>query len=218
MSQLDRNRMDENIVVQATFNLTDGIGVAVRVKNTGAVDARLVSIWLITDDNHVPQEISPPITVPAGTEVKELDSHVVALRDGVDINPREKSSFSYHFKVVTERGNIATTALVSEYLAKTNYPVILHPEVSNANQTSIELHVWNSLNEETNVNVVVVTPIYENGTMGNSTAKHLDQPLPAGKVSPIEIDGVNLTNAWKVQIELVDEKGFIIGKYYLPVS
>lgn len=236
MNQLDWDRKQEKIEVYATFGLIhQTTTVNLKVKNIGVIDVKIVRIWLtITNSSHISHTLSPPKNVPKGSEVEFDVKDFTASVDVVD-----RSSFNYQFRVITERGNIATTTLVSELLKETNQPLVIIPgskdEPLSYVNTNGEIHlvVWNSLDENQRLSSVIATGIDIYGILGPykreiifvRNASSIEGIIcPTGRIKHLPTQGkefklqMELNRGETVIIELINTRGFVVCSHYFIVE
>ena len=93
MSQLDWEKMKEDIVIINVERDTEINGTRFTFKNEGALTSHLVSLWIINSTNHQRYDINVFVNSAETTTYR---------RDDISL-PEDQ----YAVKVVTERGNMA---------------------------------------------------------------------------------------------------------------
>lgn len=245
MTNFDRERMSEDAVVYASWEYVSGGGLnySVSVKNTGAIDISLVSMWLITNITSHPQQhkmvlFSPPISVPAGKLVYIPFSYIQQLNQSVGgIDPYNST---YKFRVVSSRGNIFESRLIPYYAEGTTDPVAVDPnpvesrvEIGGAldETTVVKLTVWNRLDRNITINYIAFGPMYKDigwsDVLGEEPIEVLtetDWTIPAGEVDTrtFELDTGVFFNLWSeadyIRTELVSNESKIVGVIFLPTE
>ena len=246
MTNFDRERMSEDAVVYASWEYVSGGGLnySVSVKNTGAIDISLVSMWLITNITGHPQQhkmvlFNPPISVPAGKLVYIPFSYIQQLNQSVGgIDPYNST---YKFRVVSSRGNLFESRLVPYYAEGTTDPVAVDPnpvesrvEVGGAldEVTVLKLTVWNRLDRDITINYIASGPMYKEITswwdlLGEEPIEILtetDWTIPAGEVDTrtFELDTGLFFNLWSeadyIKTELISNESKVVGVIFLPTE
>jgi hypothetical protein len=104
--------MDEMYRVEPRFsfnNVTESYSAIVYVQNTGLVSLTLVQVWIIdvNNDDHQHIDISYPLEVDEAAYIVEIYELIDSLTHQFDL-----TTTLYVFRVVTERGNIASSKLM----------------------------------------------------------------------------------------------------------
>lgn len=246
MTNFDRERMSEDAIVYASWEYVSGgeLNYSVSVKNTGAIDLSLVSMWIITNvTGHLQQHkmviFNPPISVPAGKLVSIPFTYIQQLNQSVGgIDPYNST---YKFRVVSSRGNLFESRLVPYYAEGTTDPVAVDPnpvesrvEVGGALDeiTVLKLTVWNRLDRDITINCISTGPMYKEITsiwdlLGEEPIEILtetDWTIPAGEVDTrtFELDTGLFFNLWSeadyIRTELVSNESKIVGVIFLPTQ
>lgn len=123
MNALDKDWFDESYLVEATY----GSDITIQVINNGAIDVKLIRIWIIDNDNNDHQSINVDYDIPAGATTSIDQAEINELTDKLS-NPLDMDTITYYFKIVTERGNMVTSILaprdpviISDYLESGPY-------------------------------------------------------------------------------------------------
>ena len=112
MNAYEKDRIDEGLSVEASYRYSDVTGfyeTQLKVKNTGPIDIQIVQAWIIDNDNNEHKSVNCyyPIPVDSFDHIAEM----VVLKDSLT-HPFDVEYHTYFFKVVTERGNIASSRLM----------------------------------------------------------------------------------------------------------
>ena len=244
MTALDKDRMDERISVQATWNTTTH-NVAIKVSNIGIIDVELIRLWILDKDHeyglnyhdnaHLCIDISDHLSVGGHTFIDEIDELITLFND-IDENPDfpfNVAETTYYFKVVTARGNIANTLLVPYSAVGSQWPAVIIPSTSYVKHklhgpgADIHLEVYNSLDETIIIKMLVATRYGGDDLGGGGGAEQSEiitvDPLwilISGDISVRDFVGEsnNVYTADIVLIELINVVGLVVSSYYFPVQ
>jgi hypothetical protein len=131
------------------------------------------------------------------------------------VNLVDRSSFHYQFKVVTDRGNIAVTSLVSAQLTESTHPVVMIPRLSYVRADGeINLVVWNSLDRTLTIDYIVVTEVAQN-------RRDSGVVCPSGQIAYLQFPSEGIWNTYgsgeTVLVELIND-GFVVCAHYFTVE
>ncbi len=226
VNALDSSRMDERYVVEPTFFYNQGkeaYSAVLNVRNIGPIEIKLVQAWIIDEENNDHQhiDISYNLGVDESTYTLEIDELIASLT-----YPFNLYESTYYLKVVSERGNIASSRLTygAEMMnVDSNWPIIIDRETSwvkkVGNQGHIKLHVFNKLDEEIVISIIVVTKIDHGAEQ--SEMLYVDWTLKTGKVNVGTFFGTNgqiYHTGENVFIELASSEGIVISSTYFICS
>lgn len=223
VNALDTTRMDEAYVVEPTFsfnNVTESYSAIVYVENTGLVPLKLVQAWIIdvNNDDHQHIDISYLLEVEEATYISEIYELIDRLTHQFDL-----TTTLYIFRVITERGNIASSRLMPRAAFQSNWPAIIIPGASYVKKQGanalIHLEIWNRLDESLHVTLLVMSRLGHGAE--HSELIEVDWVLPPGVISINEFSGV----AKKIYligstcfIEIADIEGTILSSFYFTVQ
>ena len=219
VNALDTSRMDETYLVTPTFSYNkeaETYSAIVNVRNTGLVPIKLVQAWIIDADNndHKHIDISYHLEVDAAIYISEIYELIESLTYQFDL-----TTTLYHFKIVTERGNLASSKLMPSAAFQSNWPAIIIPDASyikkQGNDINIHLEVWNRLDEELNITLIVMSRLGHGAE--HSELIHVNWTLPQGVISIEDFRGES-KKVYQVGstsfIEIADSDGTIVSSYY----
>jgi len=231
MNKLNKDRMDERVSMEATFAYDDEEQKykvdPIKVKNLGTIDVRLVRIWIIDDDNNYHKYIDISYTVPVGSSTSLTQNDTAEL---TNIPAFDVTTTTYYFKIVTERGNIATTRLMpraaTEYLSTVIMPGASYvKEVKGIPGVVAEIHleIWNRLDEDQTIDLIVATRVEVGSTLIElipSETGGANWTLITGDITVGDWNGTDSRIYKKDQtvlIELVNIAGIVVSSYYFTV-
>jgi hypothetical protein len=216
----DTSRMQERYQVDSFFFYNSGTGAysaIVHIQNTGPIGIKLVQAWIIDEDNNDHQhiDISYLLGVNRSTYISEIDALVDQLS-----NPFNIYESTYYIKIVTERGNVASSGLTFKAQnIESSSPIVIDKETSwvkkSGNHGHIKLHVFNQHDEAVVISLIVATKIDHGSDV--SEVLNVDWTLKPGKmnvgtfigtVSPVYQSGET------VFIELASSEGIVISSCY----
>jgi len=223
VNALDTSRMDETYLVTPTFSYNEEAetySAIVNVRNTGLVPIKLVQAWIIDADNndHKHIDISYHLEVDAAIYISEIYELIESLTYQFDL-----TTTLYHFKIVTERGNLASSKLMPSAAFQSNWPAIIIPDASyikkQGNDINIHLEVWNRLDEELNITLIVMSRLGHGAE--HSELIHVNWTLPQGVISIEDFRGESkkvYQEGSTCFIEIADCDGTIVSSYYFIVQ
>ena len=219
VNALDTSRMDETYFVEPVFSYNkeaEAYSAIVYVHNTGLVPIKLVQAWIIDEDNNDRQhiEISYNLGVDEGIYISEIYELVDSLTQTFDLTTTE-----YNFKIVTERGNLASSKLMPSAAFQSNWPAIIIPDASYVKKqganVKIHLEIWNRLDEELHITLIVMSRLGHGSE--HSELIHIDWILQPGVISIEEFAGVSkkvYQTGSTCFIEVADVEGTIVSSFY----
>jgi len=214
--------MDERYLVEPTFSYNQGkeaYSAVVNVRNIGPIELKLVQAWIIDEENndHKHVDISYHLGVDESTYILEIDELISRL-----IHPFNLYESTYYIKIVSERGNIASSRLTyrAEMMdVESNWPIIIDRETSwikkVGNNGHIKLHVFNKLDEEIVISLIVATKMGHGAEQ--SEIIYVDWTLKPGKINVGTFFGINgqvYQTGVTVFIELASSEGIVISSSY----
>jgi hypothetical protein len=196
VNALDASRMEERYLVEPTFSYnkgTDAYSAIVNVQNIGPIEIKLVQAWIIDEENNDHQhiDISYTLGVDKATYISEIDALIQKLS-----KPFNLYESTYYIKIVSERGNIASSRLT--FGAETmdvdpNWPIIIDRETSWVRKVGskghIKLNVFNGLEEEIVISIIVATKMDHGAEQSELIS--VDWTLKPGKVTVGSFFGIN---------------------------
>jgi len=219
MIAYDKDRMDESLSVEASYsydNVTKIYTTELKVRNTGPIDIQLIQAWIIdeTNNDHQNVDVNYPIAVDTYEYVAEMDD----LKNSLT-NPFDLTTTTYFFKVVTERGNIASSRLMPQTAFQSNWPAVIIPGASwvkrENNSGHINLVVFNRLEEDLHIGLIVASRLYHGAEQ--SELIEADWIIPGGAQEERDFWG-NEGQIYQVGeivfIELADIDGIVVSSYY----
>jgi len=224
INMLDDNRMAEAYVVTPTFFFDkeeDVYTAIVKVENVGPIEIKLVQMWIIDESNndHKNIDISYVLGVDDSADISEIGDLISGLDNSFDLY-----STTYYIKVVTSRGNVASSRLMhrAEMDGDSNWPIIIDSDTSwvmaVGSQGHIHLEAWNRLDTEIMISLVVATKM----------GKGAEQSEIIRVTWALESNRVTVGDFWgdlgevylkgkTVFIELASDEGIVIGSCYFVV-
>ena len=129
MTAQDKDRTDEQVQFEASYIYNDLSGeyeTQLIVKNTGIIDVKISSVWILDEDGNEHRQIECDIPISVGN-FKFLED--TELKENLEIL-FQADMHSYSFKIVTERGNIAISRLIPKVGYLTGTPIVMVPGAS----------------------------------------------------------------------------------------
>ena len=223
---LDSYRMDERYTVEPTFSFSPGMeaySAVINVKNIGSIDITLVQAWIIDEENndHKHIDISYYLPVDDSTYISEIEDLIESLS-----HPLNVYDTTYYIKIVSERGNIASSRLMHRSGmggGESNWPIIIDQDTSwikkVGNKAHIHLEVWNKLDQNVTISLIVATKM-DHGAE-HSELIYVDWTLNPGKVTVGNFWGI-VASTYKTGeinfIELASIEGIVISSSYFICS
>ena len=229
MNAFEKDRMDETISVEASYVYNDMSGfyeTQLKVKNTGPIDIQIIQAWIIDVDNndHKSVDCYYPIAVDNFDNVAEIEALQLLLKHTFDL--KNDSSPTYFFRVVTERGNIASSRLMPRATFISNWPAVIVPEASKVVRDTehgplqskgyIQLVVYNRLKDDIHLTLIVASRL-DVGSEASEVIKDFNWILEAGVQQASVFWGYEnkIYNVDQIVfIELADIDGIVVSSYY----
>ena len=223
MNAFEKDRMDETLSVEASYQYSDITGnysTQLKVKNTGPIDIQIIRAWIIDEDNNDHKNVTCyyPIPVDSFDHVAEIEALQILLEHPFDL--KNESSPTYFFKVVTERGNIASCKLMPKAAFISNWPAVIVPEASWVKDITgggglIQLVIYNRLEDDIHLALIVASRL-EHGSE-QSELIPVDM-IVAGGTQEVLFEEGSVETIYKpgqiVFIELADTDGIVVSSYY----
>ncbi len=228
MNAYEKDRMDEGLSVEASYSFSEATGFGIytpqlKVKNTGPIDIQIIQAWIIDSTNNVHVNISCyyPIPVDSFENIEEIDT----LTN--DIDPPfvlgEPDTSTYYFKVVTERGNIASSRLMPKAAFLSNWPAVIVPEASWVKREGsggrIQLVIYNRLDSDLHIALIVASRL-EHGSEHSELIEvnSGEGVIVAGGTTEVILELGDQGQIYQpgevVFIELADTDGIVVSSYY----
>ena len=221
VSALDANRIEERYLVEPTFSYNQGedaYSAIVHVQNIGPIEIKLVQAWIIDEDNndHKHIDISYTLGVDDSTYILEIEELIASLT-----HPFNLYESTYYMKIVSERGNIASSRLTygAEMNIDSNSPIIINRETSWVRKVGskghIKLDVFNRLDEAVTISLIVATKLDRGAEQ--SEILYVDWTLQPGKINVGSFFGDNgqvYQKGETIFIELASSEGIVISSTY----
>ena len=217
---LDNSRMQERYLVDPIFSYNqenEAYSAIVNVQNIGPIEIKMVQVWIIdeTNNDHKHIDISYTLGVDESTYISEIDTLLQSLT-----HPFTVYESTYYIKLVSERGNIASSGLLFRAQnIETNSPIVIDREASwvkkAGNKGHIKLHVFNQLDEELTISLIVATKM-DHGAE-HSELFYVNWTLKPGKMNVstfIGTEGQVYHSGETVLIELASSEGIVISSCY----
>jgi hypothetical protein len=219
MNAFEKDRMDESLSVEASYIYNDMTGffdTQLKVKNTGPIDIQIIQAWIIDVDHNEHQRINCYYAIPVDSF--ENVAEIVALQESLthEFNLEEHQ---YLFKVVTERGNLATSRLMPRAAFLSNWPAVIIPEASWVKRDGagglIQLVVYNRLEDPLHLTLIVASRL-EHGSE-HSELIEVDMWIQGGE-QEVFLEHGSEGQIYQVGeivfIEIADSDGIVVSSYY----
>jgi hypothetical protein len=219
MNAFEKDRMDEGISVEASYVYNDMTGfydTQLKVKNTGPIDIQIVQAWIMDVDNNDRQHVNCYYAIPVDSyeDLAEIGVLQTSLEYSFDIE-----TTTYFFKVVTERGNIASSRLMPRAAFLSNWPAVIVPEASWVKAVPggglIQLVVYNRLDDPLHLALIVASRL-EHGSE-HSELIEVDMIVEGGTQEVFLESGTEgqiYQPGEVVFIEIADTDGIVVSSYY----
>jgi hypothetical protein len=225
VNALDSSRIEERYLVEPTFSYNQenkAYSAIVNVQNIGPIEIKLVQAWIIDEANNDHQhiDISYNLGVDESTYIIEMDELIASLT-----HPFNLYESIYYIKIVSERGNIASSRLTygAEMNIDSDWPIIIDRETSWVRKVGskghIKLHVFNSLDEAVTISLIVATKM-DHGSE-HSEIIYVDWTLQPGIINVGSfwgIEGEVYHRSSNIFIELASSEGIVIASCYFICS
>ena len=230
MNAFEKDRMDEGLSVEASYTFSEETGFGIytphlKVKNTGPIDIQIIQAWIIDSTNNVHVNISCyyPIPVDSFENIDEID----ILTNDPNLDPPfvlgEMNTSTYYFKVVTERGNIASSRLMPKAAFLSNWPAVIVPEASWVKREGsggrIQLVIYNRLDSDLHIALIVASRL-EHGSEHSELIEvnSGEGVIVAGGTTEVILELGDQGQIYQpgevVFIELADTDGIVVSSYY----
>lgn len=228
MNAFEKDRMDEALSVEASYKYNDMTGIyetQLRVRNTGPIGIQIIRAWIIDVDNNDHKNVTCyyPIPVDSFDNIIEIETLKSSLEHPFDL--KNESSPIYFFKVVTERGNIASSRLMPRASFISNWPAVIVPEASKVVRDTehgppqskgyIQLVVYNKLEDDIHIALIVASRL--DAGSEQSELIEVNWILEAGVQQASVFWGYEnlIYNVGQIVfIELADTDGIVVSSYY----
>ncbi|MCK5403509.1 hypothetical protein KAI60_05280, partial [Candidatus Bathyarchaeota archaeon] len=218
---LDNSRIQERYLVEPTFSYNqenEAYSAIINVQNIGPIEIKLVQAWIIDEANndHKHIDISYTLGVDESTYISEIDTLIQSLT-----HPFNLYESTYYIKIVSERGNIASSRLTygAEMNIDSDWPIIIDRETSWVRKVGskghIKLDVFNRLDEAVTISLIVATKLDQGAEQ--SEILYVDWTLQPGKVNVGTFFGDNgqvYQKGETIFIELASSEGIVISSTY----
>ena len=232
MTNLDRERISEDLAVYTYWQEENGSYIYnVDVENTGSIDVKLVSIWLIENytghpQKHIMDEFDPPLDIVIGEKENVYNGTL-------EYNPKD---VPYLVKVITGRGNIFSSAITqyAEENVTTIFPLTVDSTESQASllvkgnkKTAVfNLTIQNNSNTPITVQYLIIGPLYleENseGYPGKTLIKEVNWTIEAGEEETFSTELTSIPPQWSdvnyVRLDLIFDELTLVAAVVLPFS
>jgi hypothetical protein len=219
MNAFEKDRMDEGLSVEASYVYNDMTGfydTQLKVKNTGPIDIQIVQAWIIDEDHNEHQHVSCYYAIPVDSfdNLAEIETLKTSLE-----NPFDIEHTTYFFRIVTERGNIASSRLMPRAAFLSNWPAVIVPEASWVRREGsgglIQLVIYNKLSDPIHLALIVASRL-EHGSE-HSELIEVDM-IVAGGTQEVLLENGDEGQIYQsgeiVFIELADTDGIVVSSYY----
>jgi len=219
MNAFEKDRMDEGLSVEASYKYNDATGfydTQLKMKNTGPIDIQIIQAWITDVDNNDHQHINCYYAIPVDSfeDLAEMGVLITSLEHPFDIE-----TTSYFFKVITERGNVASSRLMPRAAFLSNWPAVIVPEASFVRRDGsgglIQLVIYNRLDNPIHLALIVASRL-EHGSE-HSELIEVDMIVAGGKQEVLleyGDEGQIYMPGEIVFIELADTDGIVVSSYY----
>jgi hypothetical protein len=221
MNAFEKDRMDEMLTVEASYVYNDVtppgfFETQLKVKNTGPIDIQIIQAWIIDLDHNEHQHVDCYYAIPVDgfDHIAEIEALQDSLTHEFDIENHQ-----YVFKVVTERGNLASSRLMPRAAFLSNWPAVIVPEASwvkrSGNGGLIQLVVYNRLSDPLHLTLIVASRL-EHGSE-HSELIEVDMWIQGGEQEVFLEQGTEgqiYQVGEVVFIEIADSDGIVVSSYY----